>query len=199
MKIIKMLLIAAFVSVFANTAYSQLYLSGMMKLNSNKHLMNGQMAYESVYLSIIPDIGYYVSERHAIGLSVGLDLSWNTNYDNGEALEGHDHDFMIMPFYRWDFVKKEKFSLGIKTSAFFTWSSYDQQDGSGKEKDYDLLVTTKPIIEYRFNEHWSAVSTFGELGFGFSTVNTEDDAPKANLIAKANTSTLIFGVVYRFR
>ena len=68
------------------------------------------------------------------------------------------------PYFRYDFISTDKISLGAKAYGTFSFgkSKSNERDQS---KDSELGFGIRPVMNYKFNSHWSAGLQFGGLGY----------------------------------
>ena len=108
-------------------------------------------------ISILPEIGYNLSENTAIGTTIG----WS--YDHVKGASGNV--FQIAPYFRYSFFKSERVSIfcdgGFSVGAGKT--SYDDGDDSDTATIWSIGV--KPGIALNLSDKCSLVAHVGFLGY----------------------------------
>ncbi len=194
------------------SAYSQFYVSGSMDIDIRPDYNGKGFCYREFLL--VPEAGFYLSEKHALGTELWfesfrdefeyeVDIStydeergeWVPSESRKDTLSLHSRNFALVPFYRWDFLKGERFSLGVKTRASIVF-------GNGGKKgidEFDLFLS--PVFGFRINSHWSLTASYGRFGFGFTPGYSEGNIRierSFDGIANCALSDLNFGITYTF-
>ena len=167
----------------AATMNAQAYLGGGLGFSTSSYDGNSE-----TYFSILPEIGYNLSENWAVGMTIGY----------GEAktkIKGVGTDkvktFQIAPYARYTFAKFDKVNLFIDGTV-----GYMNEDFAGT-KTNTFGVGLKPGVAVNLNDKLSFVAHVGFLGYENEKVK---DADKATNTFGLNLdgSNLSFGVYYNF-
>lgn len=204
MKFVKFALAAVAALFISQAADAQLYLTGGFGLSHS----GGKSEAGSVTVdrdpentcSFTPEIGYYFSDGLAFGAEVALEHYKKKDADNKDYWYARN-TCSFNPFFRWDFISGNDFSLGLKARVLL---------GFGKEKDQDndhsklshFGFSIVPVAQYNFNSHWGMYATMGNLYFLHEVEKSpkNDDVKDIDntLNATVNLASLRLGIVYTF-
>ena len=175
MKKIMMTLVAV---AMATTMNAQVYVGGGVGLSVESY--DGE---SNTVWSILPEIGYNINEKWAVGTVIGY----------GESGKG-DHKtkrFEVSPYARYTAVK-----LNMVNIFFDGGVSYIHKDYEGS-KSNTFGFGIKPGVAINLNDKLSFVTHFGFLGYEYEKYKDADKGVNTfgfNL----DGSSLTFGLYYNF-
>ncbi|MBR4264922.1 MAG: porin family protein [Bacteroidales bacterium] len=189
--------VLAFIAVTSN-ANAQLYLTGSFGMSNTT---NGDDSSEPTHnvFHIGAEVGYYFTDNMAFGGEVRF---YHDKYidANDKKYWDADNSFQFNPYFRFDFVANDKINFGVKTKAVLGFGKTKNQD-KDKSKYTDIRFGFFPVLNYKFNSHWSAGVEFGSLYYQhYVTKNPNNDNKDKTNKWSANLSweSLGFSVVYTF-
>lgn len=144
-------------------------------------------------MTILPEIGYNLSEKWAIGTQIGYDYTHICNAKTSVNL------FQFNPYARWTFFKSESNFVNLFVDGTVGvgagWASYD---GDSSDTAVTYQVGLRPGIALNFDEHFSFVAHVGMLGYQ----GANDEAKLAGYTTEGglllNGNNLTFGFLYKF-
>ena len=166
-----MLMVAFMVATVAASA--QVYIGGGFGFNSSKPAQPENANIDATTtISIIPEIGYKLSDKWTVGLGIGFSYIKNPDLEYAGVSADKEIDFVINPYARYHFVKWNKVGLFIQGGLSYTSGkgTVEADDDNGLESDVDGTVSTfyigfKPGIQVDLSEKLSLVATVGNLGW----------------------------------
>jgi len=202
MNIFKTVLAALSAIIISGTADAQLYVSGSFnfKINVDEDDYGSNITSDKIrYFSIAPDVGYYFRDNMAVGVSV--EFGAGKVIDTSDDREGTSMSITLAPYFRYDFVGNDKLALGIMASPFLDFSN-SKSDGVATNKYTSFGVRLTPVLNYKFNGHWSAMCRFGSAYYShFKRKNvggSNSDFVSNIFMANLDLSSLYFGFMYTF-
>jgi len=212
MKTLKKIVMAAAISLFAvGASNAQVYVSGSLSLSHSAGETEEKVGSKTVTedsdpvnsFSISPEIGFYVAD----GMSIGAEISYQfTKVKNASDKDywTSDNMFYFNPFFRWDFIDNSTVAFGAKAVGILGFGSNKKQDDKIYKKS-ELGIEIRPVLDYKFSDHWAATVSFGSLYFRHNVKKAEkgtyyglekdiDNGIGVNL----SLTSLRFGVVYTF-
>ena len=136
-------------------------------------------------LGIVPEIGYFISNRFAVGL--GLGVSYKTYKYEGEE-DYKRTSWGVNPYVRYYAVKTERFGLYLQGGGCFVSSKYDGDD----KADEMFYAGIRPGVSYNISDRFAINASFGDLGY----YDYGDSSSAINL--SLQPSTLLFGLTVAF-
>ena len=204
-----MLMVAFMVATVAASA--QVYIGGGFGINSSKPAQPENANIDATTtISIIPEIGYKLSDKWTVGLGIGYTHTSNPSSDQVLGYEGVDklNGFVIAPYARYHFVKWNKVGLFIQGGLSYTSmkGTAEADDENGWESDVDGTVSTfyigfKPGIQVDLSEKLSLVATVGNLGWSTSSYGGdvwEDYDASSTFDFGVDLSQINFAMYYNF-
>lgn len=173
----KKIFLVAVIAVMSLTASAQIYVGGEIGAwrNYNANTTN---------VSILPEIGYTLSDNLAIGTVIG----WQYQYNNGvkwNALE-------VAPYLRYTFLKADKVNVFVDGGFGFH---------TGKIKGFDAAnawsVGLKPGVAVNLTDKLSFVTHVGFLGWRKSDAGAQAFG-RDGFGLSLDGNNLTFGVYYNF-
>lgn len=207
MKKIMMTLVAA---AMATTMNAQWYIGGGLGVGFDKTatpttaVVNNlpvtvETTVKTTTFSILPEIGYNINEKFAVGAQLG--------YDYSKVEDKKTNGFTFAPYLRYTFAKLEKVNffcdLGLAyTYKKTTWkdTEYDATLGAYavdySTKRNGFSVGLYPGVAVNLNEKVSFVAKFGALSYVYSKV--KDGGKDSSFNFGVDGSDLQFGLYYNF-
>ena len=184
MKKFLMTIAAAFVAVSMN---AQVYLGGSLGFGAWSSQKNVGDRSETSF-SILPEIGYNINDKWAIGTVIGYvsDKMWGVDVLNNAKSESA---FTFNPYARYTFLKAGKVNLFIDGGVDFTSASKMDATAFG--------VGVKPGLAVNLTDKLSFVSHIGFLGYAVQNPDGDDNNTSVfGLDLSGNNLT--FGLYYNF-
>lgn len=150
--------------------------------------------YTTNNLTILPEIGYNLNEKWAVGTVVGYDYTHLCNHGISVNL------FQFNPYVRFTYFRTSNNFLSLfldgTVGVGAGWASYDEGEDSKTACTWQVGV--KPGIALNFTEHFSFVTHIGLLGYeGANNAAKEAGySDKGGLMLNGNNLT--FGFYYNF-
>jgi long-subunit fatty acid transport protein len=182
MKKIMMTLVAI---AMATTMNAQWYVGGGVGYNYAK---DKNTDVTSNTFRIIPEVGYNLNEKWALGITVGYGESRVKVKNAGtEKVK----TFQVSPYARYTFVKFDHVNLFIDGGV-----GYKHEDYAGM-KTNTFGIGLKPGVAVNLNEKLSFVAHVGFLGYENEKVKGDDKSTNS-FGFDLNGNALSFGVYYNF-
>lgn len=167
----KAMAMVAVITAFASTANAQLFITGNVSLAHNsgetERTTNGitetHPNTNSNSLGLGTDIGYYFNDKMAFGAEITFKHAKNKNADDKKIWSASNHMY-FNPYFRYDFVSTDKLSIGAKAYGTFNFGK-NKNNERDLSKDSEIGFGIRPVMNYKFNSHWSAGLQFGGLGY----------------------------------
>ncbi len=200
----KLFLMAAFV-VASVAASAQVYVGGGIGFNSYKPGYEGAESQTS--FSILPEVGYKLDDKMAVGIQLGYLSTENENdldalgADRASKVEG----FTIMPYLRYTFVKWDRVSLFADLGFGYTHSKatldLGEDDGldieaSSKVNSWQLGIT--PGLSIALNDKINFITKVGWLGYKSSKLDADGAKASSDFGLNLDGANLQFAVFYNF-
>lgn len=175
--------IAAIVSLGAAAQDNNIYVGGSIGAwrNGTDHVTT---------MSILPEVGYNLSDRTAIGTTIG----W-TYFHNSEKVT--TNLFQISPYYRYTFFKSGIVGLFVDGTAGIGVgrTSYDGENGKAA---VTWEIGFKPGISVALSDKCSVVAHVGMLGYQGANHAAKDGDAKEGWGFMLDSYNLSFGFYYTF-
>ncbi len=215
MKKINSFILFTFLFTGLNLNAAKLFVGGNLNLNSNSlsttsgtTTVNGDSQFK---WNFAPEVGYYLSDNLAIGLSLGIESSSVTSpiSDTANSVTS-SITWVVSPFARYSFAKTGNFSffgegnliIGGGSSQVTTGSTILQGPATST-----FGIGVQPGIFYDLSDKVSLIATLGGLsysnagtsetiGTGTTAVTTTSASPNLNFGLGLNN--LSFGAIVKF-
>ena len=180
MKKIMMTLAAVCVAATMN---AQVYLGGSVGVATSSYDGNSTTVW-----SILPEVGYNLDEKWAVGMTVGYGESRVKVKNAGSEKV---KTFQISPYARYTFVKFDKINLFVDGGVGYKHENY------AGTKTNTFAIGFKPGVAVNLNEKLSFVAHVGFLGYENEKVKGDDKSTNT-FGFDINGNSLSFGVYYNF-
>ena len=180
MKKIMMTLVAI---AMATTMNAQWYVGGGVGLATSSYDGNSTTIW-----SILPEVGYNINDKWAVGTVIGYGESRIKIKDGGKEKV---KTFQVAPYARYTFVKWEKVNLFLDVTV-----GYKHENAAGV-KTNTFGIGVKPGIAVNLNSHLSFVAHVGFLGYENEKVKGDDKSTNTFGV-NLNGNNVSFGVYYNF-
>ena len=176
--IMKKILTVVVIAVMSLTASAQIYVGGEL---------NAWRDYEGnrTDVSILPEIGYTLSDNLAIGTVIG----WRYSYTAGQKWNGLE----VAPYLRYTFLKADKVNVFVDGGFGFKTGKVKGQDAANA-----WSVGLKPGVAVNLTDKLSFVTHFGFLGWRKSDVGARQVFGQDGFGLDMNGNNLTFGLYYNF-
>lgn len=144
----------------------------------------------STQASIMPEIGYNVNDKVAIGTTLG----WEHNHSADKV----DYNmFEIAPYLRYNFVKAGKVSVFVDGSVEV---GLGRTSYAGEHSDLAATygIGLKPGIAVSLNKHFSLVAHLGFVGYDGANKAARNGGAESGWGAYFNGNNVSFGAYYTF-
>ncbi len=202
MKKIMMTLAAVCVAATMN---AQVYLGGTFGLGFQNKLTDkdGKDA-TGVSFSIMPEIGYKLDDKSAVGIVLGLGVTNNSNVigekiaavaNTNVKLDKSAMNFSIAPYYRYNYLQFSNVNLFFDGQVGFSMAKQDEN------KLTQFGVGLVPGVSVNLNEKISFVAKMGFIGWTSTKAKVsgvESDAQSTFGLGFDSLSGLQFGMYYNF-
>jgi outer membrane protein len=186
--IMKKLFVIVCLFFAAWTVNAQFYLGGSTGFNFMSTQYDGDKESTSSFnISILPDMGYYVSDRFNVGAEIGFGISGSSTADEATVT------FVFVPYVRYSIFQAGKFEVLGKGSL-----------NTEFKKEYSYLgIHVDPVLAYNVNEHIMLQANLKFLSFRtyyegkdtYSNVGMKFGIDANNV---ASLGGLTFGFIYKF-
>ena len=178
----KIMMIAAMM-VAAVSANAQVYLGGSVGVATSSYDGNSTTVW-----SILPEVGYNLNEKWALGMTIGYGESRVKVKNAGtEKVK----TFQVSPYARYTFVKFDKINLFVDGGVGYMHENY------AGTKTNTFAIGFKPGVAVNLNEKLSFVAHVGFLGYENEKVKGDDKSTNS-FGFDLNGNALSFGVYYNF-
>ncbi len=186
------ILILGFVGVlFSQESFAQWFVTGEFDLSSQNDYSTDTVTspdYKTRERSFHLEGGYYFNDRFALGAGIGMGYRSTEDF-RPEHKFSSERTSQLYLFLRYDFLHNDKIQLGAKTELGI----------NNDIPDIAYRVVVRPVLNYKFNDHWAATTSFGSIGYTYSK---KEDSESSYRSHRWNTSLLFsnisLGVVYTF-
>jgi hypothetical protein len=189
-------------ALFCLNATSQIFIGGSIGLSTSKSTSTDNYTQHNIRIS--PDIGKYVTEKFAFGVSLNAN---STVYKSSGETDMVNSSAGISPFLRYHFYKSNKFSLfgqGNIGLDFIKDKPYQDADERKKIRTY---ISFNPGLAYDLTDRIQLQTWLNFLSFRYDYITTIDDSPKQktssfNFYSSLNhllsLEYLRIGAIYKF-
>lgn len=180
MKKALMIIASAFVGMSAMAADN--YIGGSVGVMRNSTT-------KTTTATIKPEIGHHLSDKWAIGTSIGYTYTGYSNVNN--------HSFVFDPYARYYFYKKDRLSLFIEGGVDLSLGRTHYKGGDNSDTSVTVGIGLRPGIAYDINSQFSLVAHLGMAGYVYG--NDAAKAAKMFTGGGVNLSDQVsFGLSYSF-
>lgn len=192
MKKILTLAVVAIASVFGANAEG-LYVGGSLGFEHNDQKVLGHRVMTNEF-TILPEIGYNLNSRWAIGTTIGYD------YTHWCGEETSLHMFEFNPYARFSYFRTSNnlVQLFVDGGAGIGLGSYDYGDDSDSHTAVTWNVGFRPGVAFNFTDKFSMVAHIGFLGYqGANNAAYDGGKPRKGGIS-FDTRDLTLGFYFNF-
>ncbi len=163
----KKIILAAFVAVASLSANAQVWVGGEVGYSHQRTTNNGTEISKANNVSLLPEIGYKLSDKFDVALTIGC-----AHGENGANMLGYDvpgnyeyaNAFVLNPYLRYTFAKAGDFSF-FADGGF----SYLNAHVCGDDNSANIWqIAIKPGIAYSLSEKVSLVAHIGGIAYSFA-------------------------------
>lgn len=169
----KKVLLTLALAAFAFTANAQFVIGGNIGINHNADYDDNYTAaygsYARTDITILPKIGYQLSDNMQVGAQLGWDYSYVRNYSGAsDTYRSHPQSaIVIAPYFRYNFATWKSFSLFCEATLDFALGLESQVHGfaNGSEvtgspakqgDNYTSIgINVVPGMNYAFSDKFS--------------------------------------------
>ncbi|MDE6126175.1 MAG: outer membrane beta-barrel protein [Muribaculaceae bacterium] len=165
-------------------------------VNTNNIYVGGSVGFwrniteHSTQASIMPEIGYNLSDKAAIGTTIG----WEHNYS---ADHTSYNMFKIAPYLRYNFIKSGKVSV-FCDGGFELGAGRTSYDGEHSDVAATYGIGLKPGISVALSNHFSLVAHVGFIGYQGANKAARNGGAESGWGAFFNGNNISFGAYYTF-
>jgi outer membrane protein len=205
MKNITLTLLAALTSLVSYAQTEQRTFSVGGNLSAYNRTLQSNKELKTNGFNVSPSVGYFVTDRLAVGLSVGYGYAKNTNYiDTGGdpamiLVTEITNGVSVMPWVKY-FIPAgdQKFffspSAGVSVDFLTTKRESIAESYTSKGNDYSAFVS--PGFTYFPSTHWGVSLNVG--GLNYTIENPEGDDNNTSTLNFSLTSGTSVGINYFF-
>ena len=212
----KILLIAGLI-LAVTTINAQYYIGGSFGIsgNSGKNADGKKIGYSNMNFSITPEIGYNLSEKSDIGISVGFLNNTRKSYQftpDEMSSKITTSGWSLSPYIRYSFINFGRFDVLGKFALNFSENIIKYFDGEGNQNDkYSstiIGVNLVPLLFYNLSDRIALYTQLNFLNLDFSSITDKRDGSKSGSNSSFNFGTntdnlatidqLRIGFVYKF-
>ena len=198
---------------------AQVFLGGGLGLSFNDgKSSSGSTEYSGsgFGLNISPQVGYYLNDELAIGVSGYLGNSWSNSQRTDPDDPTNDREYKYFSG-RWGinvFGRNKLMGLGIENLSLLVEGSIGVQGGSSKNTENEITtkfpgstvygINARPVLSYKLSDKLDVLAycNFLTIGYSYQTQNRPDDKYKHkghNFNLGFNSfSDLNIGFIYKF-
>lgn len=179
----KKFLLLAVAGVASLCASAQVYVGGSVGAWRNGSAHETQ-------ISIMPEVGYTLSEKADIGTTIG----WSYDHVTGVST----NVFQVNPYYRYNFYQtgKVKFFLQGGFGVGVGKTSYSEGDDSDTAVIWNIGIT--PGVSYAVSDRVTLLAKAGFLGYKGANDAAKDGGYADEWGFHFSSNDLSFGFVYNF-
>jgi len=133
---------------------------------------------------IAPEIGYFISDRFAVGLGAGF----NYASENNGVTTKSTIAWGVNPYARFYAVKADRFGFYLQGGV----SYMSAKEEGAPESDYMFYAGIKPGVSYSISDWFAINATFGDLGY------REYKNGNSSFQLSLSAATLAFGLTISF-
>ena len=211
---LKLSLVTLFIFAFTSLTQAQLYVGGNLGFNtlstSSTVGTTTTKGGSSSSLTLSPEVGYFLSNKLAVGLAVSfISRSFTTPITPTSSSVDLNTNFMINPYARYFFYKSGSFSAFAEGSVGYGSMMSETTVGSNTTKNPSTLIISvgiTPGIAYDLSDKFSLIAKLGNVGFQSSkktttntieTTTTTSTTNVSNFGLNVGLSSFTFGAIYK--
>ena len=172
----------------ATTIDAQVYVGGGIGFTRTTEALN-----KSTIFRLMPEAGYRINDRWAIGLSLGYANSKNSTEVSGMESELKLTQYNFNPYARYTFAKLDKVGLFVDGGV-----EYIHRDIKGSYDTNAWNIGLRPGISFTVNDKISLVAHVGFLGYRTQKSDFEGAIATNTFTADIDGNDLSFSVYYNF-
>jgi len=130
-------------------AHAQFYLGGSIGFDASNAQYSGADDVTNVKMIVLPEFGFYLSDRFDIGLETGFVADYSS------ASENTDITFYFVPYARYSFFRTGDFEVIGKLSV----------ENDFKDERTYIGLNLSPILAYNLTDHISLQAGLNFLNF----------------------------------
>ncbi len=204
-KTMKKSILLIFVIALYFNANAQIHIGGSVGFSSDnsKSTSEGTTVEEpsSTYIKLMPDVEYMLADNFSVGGQIGF--SFNKTKDAPDDTETALFMFEIAPYTRMYFPLSENIEFfGEGGIGFARGTEKITVEGTSNDGNTytDFSLGVAPGLRYAISEKLKLELRAGYLGYGFSSIDDNDDPETVQKNNKfgfnLNLSTVAFGIKY---
>jgi hypothetical protein len=180
------------------SANAQAYIGGSLGIASGTNKPEGGSKTTSSLFSIAPEVGYSLTEKLDLGISV--------YFASGKDGDIKTTGFGAAPYVRYSFIELGKFSILGKASLYV--EGENEKEGSIKTAISAFGLNVVPVLAYNLSDHFVLLANLGFLGLDLNQSTYKYDGHKTstgtNFFLGADTNTIAtlgdvtIGFAYKF-
>ncbi|WP_294822420.1 outer membrane beta-barrel protein [uncultured Flavobacterium sp.] len=168
------------------------FVSGSLGYSSQK---TGEA--KATRFGVVPRVGYFVSEKIAIGAQLGYS-SVAEDYFNGlDWSESKTSSFIAGAFARYYCTPGKTFSFFGQLHANYVTSKTEPSSGEEYKRN-GFEAGLAPGISYFVSDHFALETTFGLLGYGTSKPDADGAESTDTFNLNLDLTAVTFGIIYKF-
>ncbi len=203
----KISLIAAIVLCFVFSASAQLYVGGAVGFNAHSSKDgNGNKTGSTMAFGIMPEVGYYLTEKFDVGLDFGFGTMVTKN-GNGDKISSANA-WGIAPYARYSVFKIRGLEVIGKAALSFEGTTDKTFNPEDKTTTMNIGFNISPILAYNLTENWVLFTQLNCFALGFNSETEKANGTKtgsdftfgfnANANNLLNTNDIQIGFIYKF-
>lgn len=176
----------------AGFAKGDVFASGSLGYNSRK---TGEDKYTR--FGVMPRVGYFVSDKIAVGAQIGYSSTESTFYNGMEWNERTTNAITAGLFARYYGTPGKTFSFFGQLHANYNSEKTEYEDG-GDAKTNGFDIGVMPGISYFVSDHIALEATFGALGYGTSKPDADGAESTNSFNLNLDLASVGIGITYKF-
>ena len=190
---------------FTFQAYSQegkIFMGGDVGFSVTSFSNQSSSSPSSEYnLDILPTIGYFVSDKLAIGTGLGFSV-YGDNYNSNPQVTTATTNFSLSPFVRYSLMEVNNFSLigqGIVSFGFGGSGSSSGGTTTTGPTTLNFSIGIGPGFQYKVSDKILLESFFGNIGFYYDSTTPKNGTKSSSTKFDFSLSSgLGLGFIYIF-
>lgn len=164
------------ISLFAQSNQGRITLGGGVNFESTTNKTDPASSERTeTFFSIVPRLGYYISDAVKIGLGVGFTSRTIENKPLvGTTSKNTNTSLVINPFARFYMPASEKVDLFLEGNFSYTDGTYEF-NGNNTGKTSSIGIFVAPGVEFSISQRISLDLSVGQVGY-FTNTTTPDAA-----------------------
>ena len=204
-------IVAVILSASVCAVNAQIFVGGDVgfDINFGKYKNDGVSVDNPTYttFSISPKVGYYLSDKLAIGMELGV----NSSIAKTSQTEGDDYKLSrtlinVAPFVRCGLIEVDKLSLLLEGSVGLVFGKDKAKQGSVSadgSKYFGFGAFVLPVLSYDLTDKLALELSCDFLRFGFSSLSEKYEKEKETsndfgFGLNSGDGTLNLGLIFKF-